>query len=68
MDRELEAVGCPLGREITAGTCSLLGNEGTPPDFRTLLFEKEVVKTFFYKCSNSGKMYPLHSQLMGTKL
>jgi len=21
------------GREITAGTCSLLGNEGTPPDF-----------------------------------
>ena len=27
------AVGCPLGREITAWTCSFLGNEGTPPDF-----------------------------------
>ena len=36
--------------------------------FRTLLFGKEAVKTFFYKCSNSGKMNPLHSQLMGTKL
>ena len=38
------------------------------PRFRTLLFGKEAVKTFFYKCSNSGKMNPLHSQLMGTKL
>jgi len=25
-------------------------------------------KTFFYQCSNSGKMNPLHSQLMVTKL
>jgi len=38
------------------------------PRFRTLLFGKEVVKTFFYKCFNSGKMNPLHSQLVGTKL
>ena len=38
------------------------------PRFRTLLFGKEAVKTFFYKCSCSGKMNPLHSQLMGTKL
>ena len=56
------AVGCPIGREITARTCSLLGNEGTQ-----LLFGKEAVKTFFYKCSNSGKMNPLQSYLMGTK-
>ena len=25
------------------------------PRFRTLLFGKETVKTFFYKCSNSGR-------------
>jgi len=25
------------------------------PRFRTLLFGKEIVKTFFYKCSNSGR-------------
>ena len=31
------------------------------PRFRTLLFGKEAVKTFFYKCSNSGKMNPLHA-------
>ena len=30
------------------------------PRFRTLLFGKETVKTFFYKCSNLGKMNPLH--------
>jgi len=30
------------------------------PRFRRLLFGKEAVKTFFYKCSNSGKMNPLH--------
>ena len=30
------------------------------PRFRTLLFGKEAVKTFLYKCSNSGKMNPLH--------
>ena len=29
---ESRTVGCPLGREFTAKTCSLLGNEGTPPD------------------------------------
>ena len=34
------------------------------PRFRTLLFGKEAVKTFFYKCSNSAKMNPLHSQVM----
>ena len=32
------------------------------PRFRTLLSGKEAVKTFFYKCPNSGKMNPLHSQ------
>ena len=30
--RFVSLVGGPLGREITAGTCSLLGNEGTPPE------------------------------------
>jgi len=29
------------------------------PQISTLLFGKEAVKTFFYKCSNSGKMNPL---------
>jgi len=38
------------------------------PRFRTHLLGKEAVKTFFYKCSNSGKMNPLHRQFMGTKL
>ena len=38
------------------------------PRFRTLLFGKEAVKTFFYKCSNSGRLNPLHSPLMGTNL
>jgi len=39
------------------------------PGFRTLLFGKEAVKTFLYKCSNSGKMNPLQDirTLMGTK-
>jgi len=36
----IESVGCPLGREITARTCSLLGNEGTPPDFERFFLEK----------------------------
>jgi len=34
---------CPrtaLGREITAGTCSLHGNEGTLPDFERFFLEK----------------------------
>ena len=34
------AVGCPLGREFSAKTCSLLGNEGTPPDFERFFLEK----------------------------
>ena len=34
------AVGCPLGREFSAKTCSLLGNEGTPPDFEGFFLEK----------------------------
>jgi len=38
------AVGCPLGREITAKTCSLLGNEGTPPDFESFFLEKRPRK------------------------
>ena len=38
------------------------------PQISNASFGKEAVKTFFYKCSNSGKMNPLHSQLMGTKL
>ena len=29
------------------------------PRFRTFFFRKEAVKTFLYKCSNSGKMNPL---------
>ena len=40
------AVGCPIGREITAGTCSLLGNEGTPPDFEPFFLEKRPWKRF----------------------
>ena len=31
---------CPLGRVITAKTCSLLGNEGTPPYFERFFLEK----------------------------
>ena len=50
MDRELLVA--QTGGYITARTCSLFG--------------KEAVKTFFYKCSDSGKMNPLHSKLMGT--
>jgi len=40
------AVGFPLGREITSGTCSLLGNEGTPPDFERFFLEKRPWKHF----------------------
>ena len=35
------------------------------PRFRTLLFGKEALKTFFYKCSNSGKMNPLEQSCRG---
>ena len=38
------AVGCPLGREIIAKMCSLLGNEGTPPDFECFCLEKRPRK------------------------
>ena len=31
------------------------------PQISKACFGKEAVKTFFYKCSNSGKMNPLHS-------
>ena len=61
MDRELLAV--QSGGKLMPELCSLLendSNEGTPPDFDAC-FGKEAVKTFFYKCSNSGKMNPLHS-------
>ena len=36
--------------------------------FRTLLFGKEAVKTFFYKYSNSGKMNPLPQPINGNKV
>jgi len=52
------------GGKLLPEMCSLLGNdsnEGTPPDFERFFFGKEAVKTFFYKCSNSGEMNPLHS-------
>ena len=58
------AVGCPIGREITARTVFSSWKRfkrRNTPRFRTLLFGKEAVKTFFYKCSNSGKMNPLHN-------
>ena len=45
MNREL--ILAHSGGYITARTCSLFG--------------KEAVKTFLYKCSNSGKMNPLHA-------
>jgi len=35
-----DLVGYPLGSEISAKTCSLLGNEGTPPDFERFFLEK----------------------------
>ena len=59
---------CPLGREITAKTCSLLGNEGTPPDFERFFLEKRPWKRFSTNVLIRGHMNPLHSQLMGTKL
>ena len=49
------AVGCPLGREITAGTCSLLGNEGTPPDFERFFLEKRPWKRFSTNVLIRGK-------------
>jgi len=56
---------CPLGREITARTCSVLGNEGTTPDFERLLLEKRQWKHFSTNVLIRGFMNPLHSQLMG---
>ena len=59
---------CPLGREITARTCSLPGNEGTPPDFERFFLEKRPWKRFSTNVLIRGDMNPLHSQLMSTKL
>ena len=61
MDRELLAA--QSGGKILPELCSLLETMQTKehPQISTLLFGKEAVKTFFYKCSNSGKMNPLHS-------
>jgi len=49
------AVGCPLGRKITAGTCSLLGNVGTPPDFERFFLEKRPWKRFSTNVLIRGK-------------
>ena len=52
------AVGCPLGREITARTCFLLGNdsnEGTPPDFENFFLEKRPWKRFSTNVLIRGK-------------
>ena len=57
MDREL-LVTHSGGKLLPEGVLFLETQEH--PRFRTLLFGKEAVKTFFYKCSNSGKMNPLH--------
>ena len=65
---------CPLGREITAGMCSLLGNEGTPPDFERVFLEKRPWKRFsinvliYIYIYIREYMNPLHSQVRGTKL
>jgi len=59
---------CPLGGEITAKMCSLLGNEGTPPDFERLFLEKRSWKRFSTNVLIRGDMNPLHSQWMGTRL
>jgi len=56
----------PLGREI-AKTYSLLGNEGTPPDFERFFLEK-AVKTFFYKCYNSGIYESTPQPINGNKV
>ena len=49
------AVGCPLGREITAKTCSLLGNEGTHPDFQRFFLEKRPWTRFSTNVLIRGK-------------
>ena len=59
---------CPVGRINYCPNVFSSWKQRNTPRFRTLLFGKEAVKTFFYKCSNSGRLNPLHSQLMGTKL
>jgi len=46
---------CPLGRENTAETCSLLGNEGTPPDFKRFFLEKRPWKRFSTNVLIRGK-------------
>jgi len=38
------------------------------PRFRTLLFGKEAVKTFFYKCSNSGVHESTPQPINGNKV
>ena len=38
------------------------------PRFRTLLFGKEAVKTFFYKCSNSGRNESTPQPINGNKV
>ena len=51
-------VGCPIGREITTTTCSLLGNdsnEGTPPDFERFFLEKRPLKSFSTNVLIRGK-------------
>ena len=51
-------VGCLIGREITAKTCSLLGNdsnEGTPPDFERFFLEKRPWKRFSTNVLIRGK-------------
>jgi len=60
-------VGCPLGREFTAKTCSLLGKEGIPPDFERFFLEKRPWKRFWTNVLIRGFMNPLHSLLLGTK-
>jgi len=41
---------------------------GNTPRFRTLLFGKEAVKTFFYKCSDSGVYESTPQPINGNKV
>ena len=59
---------CPLGKGNYCRNVFSSWKRRNTPRFRTILFGKEAVKTFFYKCSNSGIYESTPQPINGNKV